>query len=164
MPAHSKRLGYRKRINPMKKINWPLWLGFIVTIFAFLSYPFLFVNWETTRDFPRVNLPLFILALVLLFFGVRRAFAPGRRMISKVVAPVIATISLLVIAMFVFTAFILSRRLPASANAPQVNEKAPDFTLKDIGNKPVSLAELLSQPINNKPPKGVLLVFYRGYW
>jgi hypothetical protein len=148
----------------MKKLNWPLWLGFIVSVFAFLSYPFLFVNWETTRDFPWVNIPLFILALPLLFIGLRRAFAPGRRMLSKIVAPVVTTISLLIMAMFIFTAFIASRWLPASAGAPQVNQKAPEFTLPDTGNKPVSLAELLSQPINNQPPKGVLLVFYRGYW
>jgi hypothetical protein len=148
----------------MKKINWPLWLGFIVTIFAFVSYPFIFANWETTRDFPWANIPLFILALALLFFGLRRAFAPGRRLVSKIVAPIVTMISLLVLAMFIFTAFIASRWLPASANAPQVSQKAPEFTLKDTGNKAVSLTELLSQPINNKPPKGVLLVFYRGYW
>ena len=148
----------------MKKINWPLWLGLIVSIFAFLSYPFIFVNWETTRDFPWANIPLFILALGLLFFGLRRAFAPGRRLPSKIVAPIVTMISLLVLAMFIFTAFIASRWLPASAGAPQVNQKAPEFTLKDTGNKVVSLTELLSQPINNKPAKGVLLVFYRGYW
>jgi hypothetical protein len=148
----------------MKKINWPLWLGFILSIFAFLSYPFIFTNWETTRDFPWVNIPLFILAFALLFIGVRRAFAPGRRLASKIIAPAIAFISVLVLAMFIFTSFIASRWLPASANAPQVNQKAPDFTLKDTGNKPLSLTDLLSQPINSKPPKGVLLVFYRGYW
>jgi|ERR1043166_1919377 hypothetical protein len=148
----------------MKKINWPLWLGFILSIFAFLSYPFIFVNWATTRDFPWVNIPLFILALVLLFFGVRRAFAPGRRLVSKIVAPTITLISLLVLALFIFTSFIVSRWLPASANAPQVNQKAPEFTLKDTGNKAVSLTALLTEPINNKRPRGVLLVFYRGYW
>jgi hypothetical protein len=148
----------------MKKFNWPLWLGFILSIFAFLSYPFIFVNWATTRDFPWVNIPMFIVALVLLFFGVRRAFAPGRRLVSKIVAPTVATISLLVLALFIFTSFIMSRWLPASANAPQVNQKAPEFTLKDTGNKTVSLATLLSEPVNNKPPTGVLLIFYRGYW
>ena len=148
----------------MKKFNWPLWLGFIVTIFAFLSYPFIFANWATTRDFPWVNIPLFILALVLLFLGVRRAFAPGRRLVSKIVAPIVATLSLLVIAMFILTAFVVSRWLPPSTNAPQVNQKAPEFTLQDTGNKAVSLTALLTEPINNKPTRGTLLVFYRGYW
>ena len=148
----------------MKKFNWPLWLGFVVTIFAAFSYPLLFVKWETTRDFPWVNLLLFILAFALLFIGLRRAFAPGRRLISKIVAPIIATVCVLVLAMFIFVAFIASRWLPASTGAPQVNQKAPEFTLPDTNNKPVSLTELLTQPINNKPPKGVLLVYYRGYW
>ena len=148
----------------MKKINWPLWLGFVITIFAFLSYPFIFANWATTRDFPWVNIPLFILALFLLFFGVRRAFAPGRRLVSKIVAPIVATISVLVIVMFVLTAFVVSRWLPPSTNAPQVNQHAPEFTLKDTGNKPVSLTSLITEPINNKPPRGTLLIFYRGYW
>jgi len=148
----------------MKKLNWPLWLGLILCIFSFVSYPFIFANWETTRDFPWVNIPLFILAFALLFVGVRRAFAPGRRLVSKIIAPIVAMISVLVLAMFIFTSFIASRWLPPSANAPQVNQKAPEFTLKDTGNKAVSLNDLLSQPINNKPPRGVLLVFYRGYW
>ena len=148
----------------MKKINWPLWLGFVITIFAFLSYPFIFANWATTRDFPWVNIPLFIVALVLLFFGVRRAFAPGRHLISKIIAPIVMLISVLVIAMFIFTAFVVSRWLPPSTNAPQVNQHAPEFTLKDTGNKPVSLTALLTEPINNKSPRGTLLIFYRGYW
>ena len=52
----------------------------------------------------------------------------------------------------------------ASVGAPQVGQKAPDFTLSDTSNKPMSLAGLLTQPINGKSPKGVLLIFYRGYW
>jgi cytochrome oxidase Cu insertion factor (SCO1/SenC/PrrC family) len=76
----------------------------------------------------------------------------------------VITFSLLIVAMFIFTSFVASRWLPASTGAPQVSQKAPEFTLKDTGNKAVSLTDLLSQPINNKPPRGVLLVFYRGYW
>src|SRR3954468_4705062 len=148
----------------MKKFNWPLWLGFLLTIFAFVSYPFIFANWEATRDFPWANIPLFVVALVLLVFGVRRAFAPGRRLFSKIVAPTIALISLLVVALFIFSSFIASRWLPPSTGAPQVSQKAPDFSLMDTNRKQVSLTDLLTQPINDKPPKGVLLIYYRGYW
>ena len=148
----------------MKRFNWPLWLGLVLCIFSFVSYPFIFANWETTRDFPWVNVPLYVLAFVLLFIGLRRAFARGRGLAAKIVASVVTTICLLVVAMFIFTSFIASRWLPASANAPQVKQKAPEFTLTDTSNKAVSLTDLLSQPINNKPAKGVLLVFYRGYW
>ena len=148
----------------MKKFNWPIWAGFLLTFFAFLSYPFIFIEWPITRDFPWVNLLLFAVALVLLFIGLRRAFRPDRRLISKIVAPILATLSVLVIAFFIFIALIQSRWLPASQAAPAVGQKAPEFTLTDTNNQPVTLAALLSQPINNKPPKGVLLIFYRGYW
>lgn len=148
----------------MKKFNWPIWAGFLLTFFAFLSYPFIFIEWPITRDFPWVNLFLFAVALVLLFIGVRRAFRPDRRLISKIVAPILATLSVLVIAFFIFIAFIQSRWLPVSQAAPAVGQKAPEFTLTDTNNQPVTLAALLSQPLNNKPPKGVLLIFYRGYW
>lgn len=148
----------------MKRFNWPLWAGFLLTFLAFLSYPFLFIEWPITRDFPWLNLLLFAFALVLLFIGVRRAFRPERRLISKIVAPILATLSVLVIAFFIFIALIQSRWLPASQAAPAVGQKAPEFTLTDTNGQPVTLASLLSQPINSKPPKGVLLIFYRGYW
>jgi len=148
----------------MKNFNWQLWAGFVLTLFSFLSYPFLFIDYPILRDFPWLNLILFAVALVLLIVGLRRAFRPGRKPISKVFAVIVAALGVLVIAFFIFIAFIEARRLPASARAPQVGQKAPDFSLTDIDNKPVALADLVAQPINNKPAKGVLLIFYRGYW
>jgi peroxiredoxin len=48
----------------------------------------------------------------------------------------------------------------------QVGQKAPEFVLADANNNPVALSSLLSaaMPGSQAPPKGVLLVFYRGYW
>ncbi|HKP39055.1 MAG TPA: hypothetical protein VJT71_19510 [Pyrinomonadaceae bacterium] len=158
----------------MKKFNWAIWAGFLLTVVAFLSYPFFFINWPVTRDFPWASLLIFAAAAVFLFVGLRRAFKPGRRLISKIVAPVMAALSVLILALFIFISFIESRRLPASHGAPSVGQKAPDFTLTDSDNKPVSLSELLTKPIEplrpamvaEKPraPKAVLLIFYRGYW
>src|SRR5215813_8369733 len=148
----------------MKNFNWQLWAGFVLTLFSFLSYPFLFIDYPLLRDFPWLNLLLFALALVLLILGLRRAFRPGRKPIWKVSAVVVATLGVLIMAFFIFIAFIEARRLPASAGAPQVGQKAPDFSVTDTNNKPVALADLLTQAVNNKPPKGVLLIFYRGYW
>jgi hypothetical protein len=148
----------------MRKLNWPIWLGLVLSFFAFFSYPLIFVNWASTRDFPWANFLLFAIADVLIVIGVRRAFAPGRRVISKIVGAIVAMLSGLVLVGFIFVAFIASRQLPASANAPQVGQKAPEFALPDSNNKTVSLAEVLSQPISGKTPKGVLLIFYRGYW
>jgi peroxiredoxin len=70
----------------------------------------------------------------------------------------------LVLAFFIFSIFVAARWLPASHGAPQVGQKAPDFTLTDTNGKSISLAELLASPINGKAAKGALLIFYRGYW
>jgi len=145
-------------------INWPIWTGFLLSLIALLSYPFVFVNWPVTRDFPWANLLLFGIAAVLLFVGVRRAFSAARRRISKIAASVLATFGVLVLGFFIFSFFIASRWLPAAHGAPKVGQKAPDFTLADTNNKQVSLTSLFSEPINGRAAKGVLLIFYRGYW
>ena len=150
----------------IRRLNWPLWLGFLLTLGTFLSYFFIFVLFPFTRDFPWANLLLFVIAAVLLFMGLRRGFASDRPhpTRSKIVSSIVSVLSLVVIALFVFTIFIGGRWLPASKGAPQVGQRAPDFSLPDSSGKTVSLNELLTTPINGNAPKGVLLVFYRGYW
>jgi peroxiredoxin len=60
----------------------------------------------------------------------------------------------------------LSKQLPPPSTALQVGQKAPEFVLADANDNPVALSSLLSAPMPGlqTPPKGVLLVFYRGYW
>ena len=151
-----------------QRFNWQVWLGFGLSVFASLSYPLVFVRFPTTRDSPWAILLLFGLAALLLFFGVRRAFAPNGRRRSKIGAVVLASLSVLILVFFVFIGLIASRWLPSAAGAPKVGQKAPDFSLLDTNGKTVSLSALLSSPINPKTasgnPKGVLLIFYRGYW
>lgn len=150
----------------IKRLNWPLWTGFLLTLLAFLSYFFVFVKFPFTRDFPWANLVLFLIAGVLLFMGLRRGFAADRPhpTRSKIVSSIFSLLSVAVFAMFVFTIFIAGRWLPASKGAPQVGQRAPEFTLSDTSGKQVSLNELLTTPVNGNAPRGVLLVFYRGYW
>jgi len=148
----------------MKRLNRPIWAGFVLSLFAGLSYPFLFVRWAITREFPWANLVLFAIALVLLFLGLRRAFKPDKRIVSKVFSSLTAAFGVLLLAGFLFMFFVMGSWLPRSLGAPQVGQKAPDFTLTDSNDKPVTLAQLLIEPIANKPPKAVLLIFYRGYW
>lgn len=148
----------------LRSINWPMWAGLVLSFFVTFSYPFIFAQWPSTRDFPWANLLLLAISVVLIFMGVRRAFAPGKSKISKVGASVLSLFSVLFLALFIFTTFIMARWIPASKAAPQVGQKAPDFTMTDSAGKQVTLAELLSSPVNGKTPKGVLLVFYRGYW
>ena len=147
-----------------RTFNWPVWAGFLLSLAAFFSYFFLFVRFPVTRDFPWANLLLFALAAALLWVGVRRAFAPERRLGAKVAGLVATILSVAIFGFFVFSTFIMSRWLPAASGAPQVGQKAPEFSLIDMDGRTVSLSELLKTPIKGKVPKGVLLVFYRGYW
>ena len=148
--------------------NWPIWVGVILSVFALVSYPLIFIEWPVTRDFPWVNLVLFAIAAAFVFAGIRRGFGSDRGRMSKIVALTLAAFSTLVLVGFIFIVFISAKWLPASTGAPQVGQKAPDFTLNDTNGKQVSLSQMLSAPIqssvNNSAPKGVLLIFYRGYW
>lgn len=147
------------------KLNWPLWAGFLLSIVGFLSYFFVFVWFPVTRDFPWANLLLFAAAAALVLFGLRRAFAAGRPRRAKIGGGVLAVFSLAIMGLFIFMFFVFARQLPASKGAPQVGQKAPDFTLTDTDSKSVSLSALLaSRDAQGRSPKGVLLVFYRGYW
>jgi len=111
-----------------------------------------------------VNLILFAIALVLLFFGLRRAFKPDKRIISRIFSSLAAVFGVALLAGLLFVVYVMGSWLPASSAAPRVGQKAPDFTLNDLNDKPVALSQLLTEPFNNQPPKGVLLIFYRGYW
>jgi hypothetical protein len=148
----------------MKRINWEIWTGFVLSLVAAFSYPFVFVTWSTTREFPWANLVLFAIAFVFLFFGLRRAFKPEKRIVSKIFSSLAAAFGVLLLAALLFMIFVMGSWLPPSTGAPQVGQKAPEFTLTDSNDRPVTLAQLLTEPVNNKPPRGVLLIFYRGYW
>ena len=144
--------------------NWLLWAGFALSVIAFLSYFAFFVEFPSTRNFPWANLLLFAIAAGLLSMGIRRAFQRQQGYRGKIFGPILAGLSALIFGFFVFAIFVAARHLPPSAASPRVGVKAPDFTLSDSDNRPVSLASLLTEPISGAAPKGVMLVFYRGYW
>jgi peroxiredoxin len=145
-----------------RSLNWPLWLGFLLILVAFLSFPFLFERWPATRDFPWANLLLFGVAAVLLALGLRRALSPGRLRWLRVTSGLIVTaVSTLVFANFAWSVFVRARQMPPSTHAPRIGERALEFTLPDENGAPVSLAGLLAPPTNpgGQGSKGVLLVF-----
>ena len=150
----------------LRRINWPLWVGLLLTLATFMSYFFIFVWFPLTRDFPWANFVLFLVAGVLLFIGLRRAFTSDRPhpTRSKIISLVVSAFCVFVIGFFAFAYFVGGRMLPASKGAPHVGQRAPDFTLPDPTGKQVSLNELMTTPINGNAPRGVLLIFYRGYW
>jgi len=146
--------------------NWRIWAGFLVTLAGVASYVLFFLRFPITRNVPWVTFLFFGLAAVLFVGGLRKAYGESRRYRGKVAGPILAGLSLALASFFSYGVLYASKQLPASKGAPHVGEKAPEFSLSDTHGKTVTLAELLAAPTGSPaaPPKGVLLVFYRGYW
>jgi hypothetical protein len=144
--------------GPKPSWNSTLWLGFLFVLVGFLSYIFLFARFPITRDFPWANLLLFCAGAILLVMGLVRAFGNPRAYRGKIFGSILGIVSALMIALFCWGFFYEARQVPLSMGAPRVGQKAPEFTLHDKDNKPVSLTDLLSGS------KAVVLIFYRGFW
>jgi peroxiredoxin len=149
------------RPEQTRPVNWQIWVALLLSLATFISFRLVFVKWPLTRDFPWANLLLLVLSVIALFIGVRRAFAPGRlQVVRGIVGSVVAIVSVAILAGFVFLVFVAARQLPASGGAPQIGQKVSDFNLMDVNGTPVSLSELLTSPIDSRPVRGVLLIFY----
>jgi hypothetical protein len=74
----------------VRQFNWPVYVGFLFVLIAVFSYPAVFVWSPVTRDFPWVNLLLFVVALFFVWKGIRRGFARDRKhpAVSKVVTSI----------------------------------------------------------------------------
>jgi len=151
---------------PAKLWNWRLWAGFGLSIGALAGYVVL-VN--ETRAVLWPALLLFVVAAVLLFSGWKRRSREPELYRGKISAYVLTTLSVLILGLFGFVVYQVSKVFPDAKNAPQIGQRAPEFSLVDADGKNFSLAQLLSTPITNsgsaaRATKGVLVVFYRGYW
>lgn len=136
-----------------------LWVGFLVVIAALFSYEF-FVRFPITRDFPWANLLLFAIGGIVLVMGLVRAYGQPTNYRGRISGPILTLLSVLIFAMFAYLLFYVVRQMPASASAPRIGDKAPDFSLVDQNGRTVALHELLSA----SGARAVLLIFYRGYW
>jgi hypothetical protein len=146
--------------------NWRLWVGFTGCIVTLVIYS-TFI--EPARLLFWLSLLLFAGAGTLLISGLYRALAQPQSYRGKIAGPILTVLSLSMITLFGFEAYWISKLVPTAANAPTVGSRAPEFTLVNTSAKPVSLSEALKAPITDgagavHPVKGVLLVFYRGYW
>ena len=148
---------------PRQRNFLPL-IGLLVCGFALVSYPMLFARYPVTRDVPWMNWLLFAIGLGLVGAGIVRAYRSPERYRGRVLGPILGVLSLAVLGLFLFMTLSFARQLPASAGAPKVGEKAPDFTLPDSQGRPVRLSSLLGSPGGGAPGAWVILIFYRGYW
>jgi len=155
--------------TPKKNWNWRIWTGFLLVVAAFLSYGVIFIRFPITRDVPWFNWLLFAGAGWLLWTGVWRVRQEPTVYRGKISGPILMVLSLTTAAFFIVGTNYFTKRLPASKEAPKVGAKAPEFALADTSGKMVTLAALLSEPMPGKEgagakPRGVALIFYRGYW
>jgi hypothetical protein len=147
------------------RVNWAMWLGAFLLITAILSNTLFFAKVPGQQALPWLNLFLGAAAVVVCVFALRRARSLPELRRGKAAGWTLSILSGLLLAFSIF-AFYAARKLPLANGAPQVGQKAPDFTLRDTRGVPVTLAQLLSSPIpgSSERPKAVLLIFYRGYW
>lgn len=146
--------------------NWQLWAGLGLSIGALVGYGF-FVN-ETRAVFWPALL-LFVVAAVLLVSGLKRRSREPELYRGKIAGPVLTTLSALVFALFGFVVYQVLRVFPDAKAAPLIGQRAPEFSLADSNGNNLTLAQLLSTPITGsggaaRTTKGVLVIFYRGYW
>ena len=149
-----------------KAWNWRLWVGFAISLLAVFSYVPLF---EITRAAIWISVLLCAVAAALLVAGLRRYYSAPESYRGKVAGPVLATLTVLMIAGFGFMTYMMKQAYSVAQNAPRVGAKAPEFALTDVKNSRITLPQLLSAPVSGasgdaRAPRGVLLVFYRGYW
>ena len=142
--------------------NSSLWLGLAIAVAAGLCNAVYFVNPPAQAALPWLSLILGIIALVFIALGARQLFTYPRRIAAKVGGTVVVLLALFFSAGAIWI-FVDARALPASADAPQVGQKAPDFTLTDTNGQAVTLTQLFA-PTGAAAPRAVLLIFYRGYW
>ena len=150
--------------------NGWLWLGFLLVLAGMFSYIPFFALFPVTRDFPWANLLLLAAGLTLLAVGLVRAFGKPQLYRGRIFGTAMAVLSVAGTGLFCWGLLYEVRQLPASASAPRVGQKAPDFTLPDQDGKPVALADLLASPTTATTGAtaakrgGALLIFYRGHW
>src|SRR5215469_13338383 len=157
-----------KALPPVKQQwNWQIWAGFLLALAATPAYFLLFARFPVTRDMPWASWLMFAMAAWLFWAGLGRAFAGSGRYRGKVAGLVLAVLSLGVAVFFGYATLYASRKLPTAAGAPRVGDKAPEFTLADTSGNVVAMSTLLSEPMpgtEGQKPRGLVLVFYRGYW
>ena len=142
-----------------------MWLGAFLLAAAILSNGLFFAKVPGQQVLPWLNLLLGAAAAAFCVMALQRSRNTPELRRGKAAGWTLSILSILLLA-FSILSFIVARKLPSANGAPQVGQKAPDFTLRDTRGVPVTLAQLLSSPIpgSAEKPKAVLLIFYRGYW
>jgi hypothetical protein len=138
-------------------------MGLLLTALGALSNGLPFIGFPAA-PVPWIGLLLSLIGFVVVVLGLWRVFGQSTVYKGKLSGSLAAALSFLFLA-GTLVYFWGARHIPVeSAAAPQVGQRAPDFTLPDSTGHSVSMTQLFSGSAGKEPPKGLLLVFYRGYW
>jgi len=155
-----------------RRRNGAPWLALLFILVAIGLNAATFMTAQGTRAILWLGLAAGLVALVYSVIGIKRAFGQPAVFGGKISSSIVGVLALLFCGLMAFGWF-GARTLPASAGAPHVGQKAPEFTLADTQGNHVSLAQLLGHDGSTgtgnattagATPKAVLLIFYRGYW
>jgi len=134
------------------------WAGFAIVLIAFVSYIPFFALFPATRDIPWANYLLFVIGGALLAVGLKRAFRDSAHYRGKIGGSILAVLSAVLFVFFVVGVTYFTKQIPPAGTALRVGQNAPPFVLLNTAGKQVSSADLL------KNHRGLVLIFYRGYW
>jgi hypothetical protein len=149
-----------------RRRNSALWTGSLLVLLGMIGNTLSLFSMPAQRFLPWPSVVLPGIGLAFLLVGLRRAFKQREMYGGRVSGSILAAVSALLFGVSLLY-FFHSRALPASSSAPRVGDQAPRFVLPNSSGQAVSLNQYLSTPIDSssgKPPKAVLLIFYRGYW
>jgi len=148
-----------------RRWNISIGVGFLIVVAGVFAYPIVFLRFPITRDVPWASFLILAAGLLLTARGLGRAYREPQVYRGKIAGPIFMILGLGLAGFFAFGTLYQARQLPASAGAPRVGQKAPDFRLPDADGHEVGLSEMLgSGAAVADRPHGVLLIFYRGYW
>jgi len=148
-----------------RRWNAALWTGLLIVLSAPFAYLLVFIHFPITRDVPWATLLMSGAGLALMTRGLRRAWREPQLHRGRILGTAAIALAVAMVAFFGYEMLYLARQLPPAKGAPQVGERAPDFTLPDTDGQPVRLSALLDSGAGGPGrASGVLLVFYRGYW
>ena len=117
-----------------RRWNWPIWVGFVVVLAGFVSYPLVFVNYPITR-ISRGPTCCCSPSGWRCWVSDWPARIDAARSIEAIFGPILGLLSLATIGFF-SGASSSSRGNCPRRRAPRVGQAAPDFTLPDQDGKP----------------------------